>query len=334
MVAVSYRRSTMVFVVACLLLAMSLSVLVLIGAKVSSLHNCSRITWDATAQDFGSANSSTESSSFQSPFLTIITGFSSNHLMEGILMLRSLIRSNYTGPVVVYLLHRKGEVLSDDMRVHLPEQLSNSTLDASVVVYEVEEYEDYCFKPRLIHDYLYDATISNSRPAILYWADASIRHRSNPSNWATAMVQDDVDFAGTISVLGMGENTHEDTYRYLNMSREGYKQYTEIRSGVWLMNLQRNQAETHLLQPWMDCAIRACHTCMAPIGSIKKLSKPWKGPPSTEVIVHRQDQSVLSLLTYRSKNKTLCNVVFNNPKYLRVGVERGTKATSLDLVNF
>ena len=139
------------------------------------------------------------------------------------------------------------------------------------------------------------------------------------------MIRDGVDWAGKMGEMGMGENTHEDTYRYFNISRTKFKEMHSILGGVWLANLERKVVIDHILQPWLDCGIHACYTCMAPPGSTKALPDGMsiQGPPSTTYLAHRQDQSVLSLLVYQSQVETSSVVIrIDDEEYLNIVVSR------------
>jgi ferredoxin len=71
----------------------------------------------------------------------------------------------------------------------------------------------------------------------------------------------------------------------------------ELAASTFLVNLARKQGMEHILWPYINCGVRECHTCMAPVGSSKNIynSTNILGPPSTKYLAHRQDQSVLSL---------------------------------------
>jgi hypothetical protein len=273
--------------------------------------------------------------SIKTPLLSVVTAFSSNHLMEGVLMLRSLIEQNYTGPIDVYLMQQPNETLPDEMRYELVEELQKSPLNANVIEYEAAEaYITYCFKPKVIQDSLVRATKSNTRPTVLMWADASTRFRENPEVWANAIQQDGVDFAGRTGRMGMSENTHFDTYKYFNMSQTEFKDKRELAANFFVVNLIRDGFVSAVLQPWFDCA-HACTTCMAPVGSHKREeNRPIiKGPPSTKYVSHRQDQSVLGLLVYDWLLKQGGSVRLDDQKYIHVFVRRGKGAKSISDLN-
>lgn len=273
----------------------------------------------------------------QSPLVAVVTAFSSNHLMEGVQMIRSLVDVNYTGPFHVYLMYRPGEQLSNDMKVTLTQELDKSPLNVTVVHYQVvEDYSTYCFKPQVIQDYLYHAALANARPKVLHWADTSIRFKSNPQEWARNILRDGMDFAGSSGSMGMAENTHIETQRYLNISATKYKDKREMLGGVWAMNLQRQGVSKNVLTPWVDCASRACHACMSPLNSSRTSPKGtrYKGPPSTTYVAHRQDQSVLNLLVLECETSRDCNVSVNDPRYLDILLKRrDNQAKSINEIN-
>lgn len=281
------------------------------------------------------ADKSSLTEPINTPLLSVVTAFSSNHLMEGVLMIRSLIAQNYTGLIDVYLMRQPNETLPDAMQYKLVEELQKSPLHANVIEYEAaEHYNTYCFKPKVIQDFLVRATKSNMRPRVLMWTDASTRFQGNPDIWANAIQQDGIDFAGRASLMGMSENTHVATYKYFNMSRTKFKDQREVAATHFLVNLMRDGVVSAVLQPWFDCA-HACNTCMAPVGSSKRnsLGKEMKGPPSTEYVAHRQDQSVLGLLVYDWLLEHGGSVQLNDQKYMNVATRRGQRATSISISN-
>lgn len=118
-------------------------------------------------------------------------------------------------------------------------ELLKSPLNSTIVHYQVmEEYHTYCFKPKVIEVFITHATLSNTRPRVLYWADTSIPFNSNPEHRATSIVRDCIDFAGSSGSMGMGENTHVDTQLFLNISATKCKHKREMLGGVWAMNLE------------------------------------------------------------------------------------------------
>ena len=151
-------------------------------------------------------------------------------------------------------------------------------------------------------DFLARYGSGQQKPKVLMWADTSVRYLSNPQRWAEAMVRDGVDFAGREGMgMGMGENTHDDTYRYFNMSRHDFKDRYAVQGGAFLFNLLSDDAVRNVFEPLLDCGARMCRTCMAPIGSTKGVGETkgnYVGPPSTTYVAHRQDQSATSLLVY------------------------------------
>ena len=245
-------------------------------------------------------------------------------------MIWSLITQNYTGLIDVYLMCQPNETLPDEMQYKLVEELQKSPLHANVIEYEADElYNTYCFKPKVIQDFLVRV-----RPRVLMRTDVLMRFQGNPDIWANAIQQDGIDFAGRTSSMGMSENTHAATYKYFNMSRTKFKDQREVAATHFLVNLMRDGVVSAVLQPWVDCA-HACNTCMAPVGSSKKISsgKKYKSPPSTEYVAHRQDQSVLGLLVYDWLLKNGSSVQLNIQKYMHVTTRRGQRAKSISYLN-
>eukprot|EP00980_Cylindrotheca_fusiformis_P015269 scaffold4247_cov66-Cylindrotheca_fusiformis.AAC.10 len=271
---------------------------------------------------------------YHNPVVTIVTGFSSNHFMEGINMLQSLIDVQYSGPIYIYLLHRPDEPLSDAMTVNFRQLVKESPLQETIVEMEVEEYGSYCFKPRIIQDFLTLAAETKPTPSIpqvLLWADASIRFLESPAIGAHRMVRDQVDFASRSGGLGMGENTHQKTFDYLNMTKADFVHRHELGAFTFLVNLERTQGMEHILRPYINCGLRECHTCMAPVGSTKLAPNGtiYHGPPSSDYIAHRQDQSVLSLLVFRSADKNTCNISIDDIDYVNSRTRRKHRARTL-----
>eukprot|EP00980_Cylindrotheca_fusiformis_P030338 scaffold24661_cov132-Cylindrotheca_fusiformis.AAC.6 len=269
------------------------------------------------------------------PLLTIVTGFSSNHFMEGINMLQSLIDVKYSGPIYIYLLHAPSKPLSEAMKVNFTQLIKESPLQETIVEMEVEEYASYCFKPRIIQDFLTlvadEETSSSSIPQVLLWSDSSTRFRLNPATGAKRMVRDQVDFASRSGGMGMGENTHQKTFDYFNMTKADFVDRWELGACTFLVNLERAQGMKHILRPYINCGLRDCHTCMAPVGTSKAIYHGTEiyGPPSSEYIAHRQDQSVLSLLAFQCDNQKTCNIEIDEKYYLHCSNRRGEKAEAL-----
>jgi hypothetical protein len=112
------------------------------------------------------------------------------------------------------------------------------------------------------------------------------------------MWQASVGFSGKYGSLGMGVNTLQATYDFLNLDIHDFKNYTEVAATYFMMNL-KNTVAHRILDEWIDCAVNHCQTCMAP-SMKKKIKEGERRPPSTVNIAHRQDQSVLSLLVYQA----------------------------------
>lgn len=165
------------------------------------------------------------------------------------------------------------------------------------------------------------------------WADTSAWFTTNPEDQARNILRDGIDFAGRVGKMGMGENTHDATYRYFNMTRDVFKEYREIAAAHFFVNLMNEAAVSSILYRWIDCAVRACHTCMAPPGSSKYWRKPYVGPPSTEYIVHRQDQSVLGMLVYNWMDHHVGRVALNNGTYLSYENLRRDEAPNMQFLN-
>lgn len=273
------------------------------------------------------------------PLFGLVTAFSSNHLYEGVSMLQSLRSVNFTAPFTIYLMREPNETLSEEMML-LKEEVKKTTLQPTFVEFEVKllPWKTYCFKPSVIQHYL-----ANNRPKVFMWADTSTRFYDNPLPHAQHMLRDNVPFAGRTGVrqraMGMGENTHPDTYRYFSLNRTIFRNETEVIASHFIINLMNERVVHRILQPWLDCGVNACYRCMAPPGSSKGRiqRRQIRGPPSMQVICHRQDQSVLGILVYRwlridgeegelqEQNKNL-----GPAAYLNVYIKRrGASASSL-----
>jgi hypothetical protein len=257
----------------------------------------------------------------------IVTACSSNHAAENLDMLRSLADSRYGGIVSVYYMHKVDalDMAHAEFRLLQKYKLQLKKVKAQIklqtlVIEEQERLDTYCFKPRVVQMFL---RVFDDLDAFM-WADSSTRFLGNPETWVSHVLEDGVGFAGRLGRLGMGENTHPATYAYLNVDRTKFKNFTEIAATYWIANLQSDVYKT-VLAPWIACGVHNCLSCMAPPGSSRKLTKPGKGPPSTEYIVHRYDQSVLSILLYEWDWQSAGNIQIGNPKYIDVQKVSGSK---------
>jgi len=254
--------------------------------------------------------------------LGIVTAFSQNHVGESLGMIQSLMDVNYTGPLAVYFMRRSGEVL-DNRFLSYCNKLSilQQGLCVEVIDYEFHEQEDfgtYCFKPTIVNEF-----ITHHKFQVVMWVDSSGRFKSDPQSWARNMVNDGIDFAGKEGSLRMSENTHADTYQYLNVSRIKYRHHAEIAATFFLVRLVPHVV-FGLLQPWIDCGTRACQTCMTPKNCSRKYQSEYKvlHAPSTLFQVHRHDQSVLGILVMEWKTEHNGNVIIypdqNAEKYINI----------------
>eukprot|EP00980_Cylindrotheca_fusiformis_P014147 scaffold3716_cov69-Cylindrotheca_fusiformis.AAC.32 len=147
------------------------------------------------------------------------------------------------------------------------------------------------------------------------------------------MVRDQVDFASRSGALGMGQNTHQKTFDYLNMTKADFVHRRELGAFSFLVNLERTQGMEHILRPYINCGLRECHTCMAPVGTTKRILNNTIsfGPPSSDYIAHRQDQSVLSLLVFRSADQKTCNISIGDKDYLNSKTRSGHTAKNIEI---
>ena len=255
----------------------------------------------------------------ESPLLTIVTAFSANHLNEGAMMVRSLIHSNFTGPLFVYLMQRPNEVGKDVLEAigEFKEELQKTPLNATIIHYQViEEYTTYCFKPKIVQDFINHATLTNTLPKVLMWGDASTRYDVNPEESADALLRDGVDFGGQKAMYSMVQNTHPDTYNYFNMSPTEFYTKREIAATFFLVNLARGVVLPAVLNPWFDCAGRACMTCMAPPGANRKTARGTKSKSLRSI---RHTDSTNQFWVFWCTNchaKHTCNVQLNNHTYI------------------
>eukprot|EP00980_Cylindrotheca_fusiformis_P030336 scaffold24661_cov132-Cylindrotheca_fusiformis.AAC.4 len=223
------------------------------------------------------------------------------------------------------------------MKRNFTKLMKESPFQETIVEMEVEEYNSYCFKPRIMQHALTlladEDTKPHSRsgtPKVLLWSDSSTRFRLNPARGARRMIRDQVDFVAVSGMMGMGENTHQQTYDYLNMTKADFVHRKEVASGTYMVNLERKHALEHILKPFIDCGLRDCHTCMAPVGTRKRGNgKKIQGPSSSDYIAHRQDQSVLSLLAFQCEDRKACNLEIDDKYYLHCLHRRAQNATAL-----
>ena len=320
------------------------------------------------------------------PDLEIVTAFSDNHALESVLMFQSLIRQQQgrrrhgssggfgDTRIGVYLMRRPEDQDEDGLSTqHTPLMLEyrrvllESPLNVDVYDYVVEEnYTTYCFKPKIVSDFLYgrgryrsswdggdvrgnsgsnstDSTGTSSGgntgdrlplPKVVMWADASTRYPADPNINARNMVKDGVYFAGKLGLkMGMGESTHDGTYSFFGMDRTRFRNRREISATHFLVNLMSPDVVSDVLLPYINCGTNACHRCMAPPGSSKYMDgRTIRGPPSTSYVAHRQDQSVLGLLVYDymlHRNHTRNVVALDDRTYMHYAVSKTTKAKSV-----
>ena len=139
-----------------LIIFLWLWVLVAVGTAGFILHNKAQrvLAVSVIQQNKNTADKTSLTEPINTPLLSVVTAFSSNHLFEGVQMIRSLITQNYTGLIDVYLMRQPNETLPDEMQYKLVEELQNSPLHANVIEYEAAElYSTYCFKPKVIQDF-------------------------------------------------------------------------------------------------------------------------------------------------------------------------------------
>ena len=245
--------------------------------------------------------------------LAIVTAFSRGHTLEEVAMLQTLVYNNFKGPIYVYFM-REVNGHNIDWADEFKSELSKSPLQLTFIDYEVPEYYwSYCFKPRIVGDFLahYESKIN---PSTIMWADSSTRFMEDPTLWAQRIIQDDVDFVGRTSSWNLPEQTHDKTFEYYNLTREEFRHDLSIAATHFIVNLakekKQNQVDKHVrgttsslvervLWGWIDCGTRACQTCMAPIGSSK--NEPTAVgrshiDGSVQYLSHRQDQAILGLL--------------------------------------
>jgi hypothetical protein len=253
--------------------------------------------------------------------LGIVTATSADHAAEHLEMVRSLTEVGFSGMLTVYFMYRTGEIEKDGEVLHVRARYSAALSEVSpsceVIFFQVNtDYETYCFKPVIVQDYLNHVHVD-----VMMWTDSSTRFKGNPETWALNMVKDGIHFSGREGAMGMGENTHIKTYEFFRTSALELKERHEIQAGHWLADLNSDVFRA-VIQPWIDCAVRSCHTCMSPSGSVRKLKRKQSGPPSTEYIGHRQDQSVLSILLAQWHAQGGRLHLNNHPRYIDLDVVR------------
>ena len=247
--------------------------------------------------------------------LLVITAFSQNHMLESVKLMKNLISNKYTGPLAIYLLKQPHETFSKVIAHTFPKLLQQSPLNVVSIQHmnATDHFRTYCFKSYVIQD-----ALQRHDPDIIMWADTSVEFQKDPQLIADEMVTDGTQFLVPRGVLGMGQNTYNETAAWFGLDRLTFKERYELWAGGWFATVKDQNAKgtptpvfQEIIQPYMDCAINHCRECMAPgenlksIGiGIERLKKRGetvdrKGPPSTQFLAHRQDQSVLSLLAYK-----------------------------------
>ena len=79
-------------------------VLVAVGTAGFILNNKAQQVLAVSVIHKNTADKTSLTEPINTPLLSVVTAFSSNHLFEGVLMIRSLITQNYTGLIDVYLI--------------------------------------------------------------------------------------------------------------------------------------------------------------------------------------------------------------------------------------
>jgi hypothetical protein len=272
----------------------------ILARRIKGISPYSDRVKDVNQSDYGHDNE--EKFPFErSANFAIATAFSDNHALESIGFFKSLIKVGYNGPLYVHLITATGTQQNITTRMlEVKEEISKSPLKPTFLEYQDSDgsLQHYCWKPRLVY-----AHVNSSDLDVFMWADSSTRFDENPQILANGVLQDGVEFVGQTAAMGMGENTHEATYKYLGFQRAEFIPYIEIAGGKFIVNLRRN-ASLQLMQQWYDCAV-ACRQCMSPFNSSKSIPKgqKWKGRGATNYLAHRQDQSVLGLLAYDLQRK-------------------------------
>ena len=258
---------------------------------------------------------------YRSSNLAIVTAFSENHMLEGVLMLSSLIAVHFEGPVYIFLMKEVGKKATEWIP-GFKEELSKSPLLLHMIDLEVQSDSlnagTYCFKPTAMGVFLRHNSIlpSNESAQVVMWSDVSTRFLQNPSIWAKHIIEDEIDFVGRLEEWSIPQQTHRGTFDYFGFNPDDFNNHPSIAGTHFLVNLRREVFLKGVLDRWVDCGVLDCHTCMAPIGSSKRDPNGAKNGSANEYISHRQDQSVLTLLVtdYMKKKREEANV-----KVTRVG---------------
>ena len=155
-------------------------------------------------------------------------------------------------------------------------------------------------------------------------------------------------------MLGMAENTHPDTYRFMNKSLEEYYTFKEVAATQWMAYVHPRDDRSFYttLQRWISCgSMEHCRACMGPSLDTKSRQSPLLGPPNKKFVVPRQDQSVLGLLVYeqiimnnnekKEKEETTTVVphhgkavdLSNNKRYMNITTARENRAEQISDIN-
>ena len=265
--------------------------------------------------------------SFENEEIAIVTAFSMRFALWSINMFRSLMYYKYKGPIVIYFMidplrERDQWDEYNKMMEDLQRDLAQTELTFFLRPYNAtESYRTYCFKGRIVNQVIQEF----GQPQTLMWADTSIRYHDDPAVWARRLIEDKMAAVAHTGALGMGENTHPDMWAYFGLNVSEFAQFRELESGYFILNFATAaNVREEILDPWMTCAGDDCLTCMCPPNSTKGIPPGvhWKGPPSTEYIAHRQDQSAFGVLVYDYLLRNEGKVSINLPYYMNVTVQR------------
>ncbi|BFI36801.1 hypothetical protein MARPO_0166s0002 [Marchantia polymorpha] len=238
---------------------------------------------------------------------TVVTGFSSNHMAVGLLMLRSLGRAAKEGTSGLFNV----SVVVYAMEVFLPEhqKLLDCVLDELNHEYNVRaemRLFDFSAHPKWMRinqdlgyfggtgEYAWKAimvhTILRER-GIAVWADAGDRFKDTDSLVETLKVLKATGFVSRKSHGTVWTRTHPLHLKFLRANLPGIWDQENCEAAIVGFTLKKYK---EIARPWFECS--TIRQCIAPDGSDRSN--------------HRQDQAALTLLSILSRNP--CEGAHNN----------------------
>jgi hypothetical protein len=233
-------------------------------------HGELKISDESYGNNYQKSRSTTSASK-----LVIVTAFSKNHMLEGVVMLRSLIAVRFQEPVHIFLMKEVGE--DSGWITEFKEELSKSPLLLHMIDFEVQSDSlnagTYCFKPTAMGVFLrHNSVLPPSESAqVVMWSDTSTRFLQNPSIWAKHIIRKEIDFVGRqVEWSSILQQTHIGTFDYFDLKPDDFNYHPPFAATHFLVNLRRENIR-QLLDRWVDCGVLDCRTCWHHLAAAKEI---------------------------------------------------------------